>query len=234
MSPLILHNARADLRRLLQISRKPNVFAYFLQIGCRRVPASAHRAIDGGSRVPANVHFTTDGGGRVPVIIQNGTDGCHRVPVNVLRATDSGGRVPAIGHFATDGGRRVPVLHRRASAGYHRNHVRQHFTSSIRRRPNVAIHPATVRFQSSKVAGGHRRSCALAVLRELAGGESLSVLELAGRLRKDSNLVSKHLRWLREAGAVAVVAVPGADGRKSSHAVPGGVPPQRCERETGN
>ena len=59
-----------------------------------------------------------------------------------------------------------------------------------------------------------------AVLRELAGGESLSVLELAGRLRKDSNLVSKHLRWLREAGAVAVVAVPGADGRKSSHAVP--------------
>jgi len=59
-----------------------------------------------------------------------------------------------------------------------------------------------------------------AVLRELAGGESLSVLELAGRLRKDSNLVSKHLRWLREAGAVAVVAVPGVDGRKSSHAVP--------------
>ena len=59
-----------------------------------------------------------------------------------------------------------------------------------------------------------------AVMRELAGGESLSVLELAGRLRKDSNLVSKHLRWLREAGAVAVVAVPGADGRKSSHAVP--------------
>ena len=59
-----------------------------------------------------------------------------------------------------------------------------------------------------------------AVLRELAGGESLSVLELAGRLRKDSNLVSKHLRWLREAGAVAVVALPGVDGRKSSHAVP--------------
>jgi len=58
-----------------------------------------------------------------------------------------------------------------------------------------------------------------AVLRELAGGESLSVLELAGRLVKDSNLVSKHLRWLREAGAVAVVTVPGVDGRKSSHAV---------------
>jgi len=58
-----------------------------------------------------------------------------------------------------------------------------------------------------------------AVLRELAGGESLSGLELAGRLGKDSNLVSKHLRWLREAGAVAVVTVPGVDGRKSSHAV---------------
>ena len=59
-----------------------------------------------------------------------------------------------------------------------------------------------------------------AVLRELAGGESLSVLELAGRLRKNANLVSKHLRWLREAGAVAVLSVPGVDGRKSSHAVP--------------
>jgi DNA-binding transcriptional ArsR family regulator len=60
-----------------------------------------------------------------------------------------------------------------------------------------------------------------AVLRELAGGEALSVLELAGRLRKNPNLVSKHLRWLREAGAVVVVvALPGADGRKSSHAVP--------------
>jgi DNA-binding transcriptional ArsR family regulator len=59
-----------------------------------------------------------------------------------------------------------------------------------------------------------------AVLRELAGGESLSVLELAGRLKQNPNLISKHLRWLREAGAVVVVAVPGVDGRKSSHAVP--------------
>ena len=59
-----------------------------------------------------------------------------------------------------------------------------------------------------------------AVLRELAGGESLSVLDLAGRLRQTPNLVSKHLRWLREAGAVAVVAVPGGDARKSNHLVP--------------
>jgi DNA-binding transcriptional ArsR family regulator len=59
-----------------------------------------------------------------------------------------------------------------------------------------------------------------AVLRELAGGEALSVQELAGRLRKNANLVSKHLRWLREAGALTVVTSPGADGRKSSHAVP--------------
>jgi DNA-binding transcriptional ArsR family regulator len=59
-----------------------------------------------------------------------------------------------------------------------------------------------------------------AVLRELAGGDALSVRELAARLRKNGNLVSKHLRWLRAAGAVTVVALPGADGRKSCHAVP--------------
>ena len=92
--------------------------------------------------------------------------------------------------------------------------------ASSRRLLQGAVHSATVRFRSGEVAGGHRRSGALGGDAQLAGGESLSVLELAGRLRKDSNLVSKHLRWLREAGAVAVVAVPGADGRKSSHAVP--------------
>lgn len=59
-----------------------------------------------------------------------------------------------------------------------------------------------------------------AVLRELAGGEALSVLALAGRLRLSANLVSKHLHWLRAAGAVTVVALPGADRRLSSHAVP--------------
>lgn len=59
-----------------------------------------------------------------------------------------------------------------------------------------------------------------AVLRELAGGEALSVLELAGRLRLGANLVSKHLRWLREAGAVVVVPVAGGDGRRSHHLVP--------------
>ena len=48
----------------------------------------------------------------------------------------------------------------------------------------------------------------------------MSVLELACRLKQNPNLISKHLRWLREAGAVVVVAVPGVDGRKSSHAVP--------------
>jgi hypothetical protein len=59
-----------------------------------------------------------------------------------------------------------------------------------------------------------------AALRELAGGEALSVQELAGRLRQDANLVSKHLRWLREAGAVVVAKAPGGDGRKSLHVVP--------------
>jgi DNA-binding transcriptional ArsR family regulator len=59
-----------------------------------------------------------------------------------------------------------------------------------------------------------------AVLRELASGAALSVRELAARVRQSDNLVSKHLRWLREASAVVLVEPAGADRRHSHHAVP--------------
>jgi DNA-binding transcriptional ArsR family regulator len=59
-----------------------------------------------------------------------------------------------------------------------------------------------------------------AVLRELAAGRSRSVQELAGVLKRDPDLVSKHLRVLRDAGAVVVVPAPDGDGRKQHHAVP--------------
>jgi DNA-binding transcriptional ArsR family regulator len=59
-----------------------------------------------------------------------------------------------------------------------------------------------------------------AVLGQLATGQRLSVQELGARLQRRPNLVSKHLRVLREAGAVVVVPSPDADGRKQFYTVP--------------
>ena len=58
------------------------------------------------------------------------------------------------------------------------------------------------------------------VLRELASGRSRSVQELGAALNHDPDLISKHLRVLRDAGAVEVVASPDGDRRKQHHAVP--------------
>jgi DNA-binding transcriptional ArsR family regulator len=59
-----------------------------------------------------------------------------------------------------------------------------------------------------------------AALRELAAGPSRSVLELATVLKRSPDLISKHLKHLREARAVLVVDAPDGDGRKSHYAVP--------------
>ena len=58
------------------------------------------------------------------------------------------------------------------------------------------------------------------VMRELAAAPSLSVLELSAKLGRTPDLVSKHLRVLRDANAVVVVPAPDGDGRKQHHAVP--------------
>ncbi len=44
--------------------------------------------------------------------------------------------------------------------------------------------------------------------------------ELAARRGRDANLVSKHLRVLREADAVSVLPSPDGDGRKQCYAIP--------------
>jgi DNA-binding transcriptional ArsR family regulator len=59
-----------------------------------------------------------------------------------------------------------------------------------------------------------------AILGQLATGPPLSVQELGARLQHRPNLVSKHLRVLREAGAVVVVPSADDDGRKQFYAVP--------------
>ena len=58
------------------------------------------------------------------------------------------------------------------------------------------------------------------VMRELAAAPSLSVQELGAKLGRSTDLMSKHLRVLRDAGALVVVAAPDGDGRKQHHAVP--------------
>lgn len=59
-----------------------------------------------------------------------------------------------------------------------------------------------------------------AVLRELAGGQSRSVLELSAVMGRSADLASKHLKHLREAGAVATVDAPDGDKRKQHFVVP--------------
>jgi len=58
-----------------------------------------------------------------------------------------------------------------------------------------------------------------AALRELAAGQSCSVVELAGAVGRSADLMSKHLKTLREAGAVVLVDPPDGDGRKQHYAV---------------
>jgi DNA-binding transcriptional ArsR family regulator len=62
----------------------------------------------------------------------------------------------------------------------------------------------------------------LGIVRELAAGAALNVRMLAGRLKRDPDLISKHLRVLREARAIVRVRPPGADGREQFYQVPEG------------
>ena len=57
------------------------------------------------------------------------------------------------------------------------------------------------------------------ILKELAAGAQLSVTELSVRLGRAPDLISKHLRVLREARMLIAVASPDGDGRKQFHEV---------------
>jgi DNA-binding transcriptional ArsR family regulator len=62
----------------------------------------------------------------------------------------------------------------------------------------------------------------LGIVRELAAGTALNVQMLATRLDRDPDLISKHLRVLREARAIERVRPPGSDGRQQFHQLPPG------------
>jgi DNA-binding transcriptional ArsR family regulator len=59
-----------------------------------------------------------------------------------------------------------------------------------------------------------------AILGALAPGTPLSVQEIAGKTRRDADLVSKHLRVLRECGAVEAQRDASNDTRRQLYAVP--------------
>ena len=62
----------------------------------------------------------------------------------------------------------------------------------------------------------------LGIVRELAAGVALKVQMLATRLGRDPDLISKHLRVLREARVIERVRPPDSDGRQQFHQLPPG------------
>jgi DNA-binding transcriptional ArsR family regulator len=67
---------------------------------------------------------------------------------------------------------------------------------------SAALTPALPFGATVKAIGDPLR---LRILRELASGDRLMVVEIAGRLRVSANLVSKHLAVLRRVGLVDIL-----------------------------
>ena len=71
-----------------------------------------------------------------------------------------------------------------------------------------------------KVLGAVSDPVRYGILQRLAGGAVLSVTELAASLGRAPDVISKHLRVLREARLIMPAAPPDGDGRKQFHQVP--------------
>ena len=86
--------------------------------------------------------------------------------------------------------------------------------------PIAAAPDATALLDARKVLAAVADPARFAILRELAAGTPLSVNDLAGRTGRAPDLMSKHLRVLREARLIIAVEPPGADGRRQFHEIP--------------
>jgi DNA-binding transcriptional ArsR family regulator len=86
--------------------------------------------------------------------------------------------------------------------------------------PLAAAPDAVVLLDPLTVLGAVSDGSRYLLLRELSKGDPVSVNELAGRLKRSADLISKHLRVLREARLIMAVAAPDGDGRKQFHHVP--------------
>jgi len=58
------------------------------------------------------------------------------------------------------------------------------------------------------------------ILRVMSDGQPQSVNDLAARLGRPADGISKHLKALREARLIRGVAMPGSDGRRQYHELP--------------
>jgi len=112
---------------------------------------------------------------------------------------------------------------RLGSDEYHPAHaVTPHLSMSESSAPNpIAAAPdATALLDARKVIATAADAARFAILRELAAGVPLSVNDLAERTGRAPDLISKHLRVLRDARLIIAVEPPGADGRKQFHEIP--------------
>ena len=84
----------------------------------------------------------------------------------------------------------------------------------------AAAPAGTVLLDARKVLAAAADPVRHGILRELAAGVPLPVNELAARLGRWPDLISKHLRVLRDARLIMAVASVDGDGRKQFHEVP--------------
>ena len=84
----------------------------------------------------------------------------------------------------------------------------------------AAAPDATALLEPRKVLAAASDPVRWGILRELAAGPPLPVNELAARLGRTPDLMSKHLRVLRDARLLVAVEPADGDGRKQFHAVP--------------
>jgi len=86
--------------------------------------------------------------------------------------------------------------------------------------PISAAPDATVLLDPVKVLAAASDAARFGMLKAMASGAQMSVTELSARLGKAPDLVSKHLKLLREARMLMPVASPDGDGRKQFHEIP--------------
>ncbi|MCX6854992.1 MAG: ArsR family transcriptional regulator [Verrucomicrobia bacterium] len=86
--------------------------------------------------------------------------------------------------------------------------------------PISAPSDATVLLDPVTVLAAASDAARFGMLKAMAGGAQMSVTELSARLGKAPDLVSKHLKLLREARMLMPVASPDGDGRKQFHEIP--------------
>jgi DNA-binding transcriptional ArsR family regulator len=83
-----------------------------------------------------------------------------------------------------------------------------------------AASDATVLLDPVTVLAAASDAARYRMLKAMANGAQMSVKELSARLGRPPDLISKHLKVLREARMLMPVESPDGDGRKQFHEIP--------------